>query len=525
MAIIDGSCCPPFCPPPDNRSSLSPPIVNALLYECATTVSVKGFVPGANIDIYANGATRIGGGVSDSPWGQVYSVSPTLAAGQNITATQSVSGSTSLPSQAVAVTSFFKTHPEGLPKPRIETPLYDCGGAVGVNNLAPGGLLEVFADNNLVGKVDGCGAGQWLFVNPLFVKDQKVFATEKLCQTTGPKSDTATVLVAPGSLPAPIVREVYEGGKYCTVDNITNGALVEVYNSSTKIAGHYCSGGSQAFRLNPQPAAGDTLRAVQKLCNVSSPPSDPTTVEPCSELPAPKVLPICKTQDFVMVEGTVMDARIRVYANGVLIGDGGGSKINLIRAVAVGEKITATQSLGTCTSPLSTPVEVKVSGAPPYEPSYWNDPSFVRCNNCYNYGCNIRTDTFAQPGYAHGVSYSTDCLSVGNAAKADGLADLVSEKGCGGCTHKVALVIAPGGNPGEIWDYHWYRLDDTGRWSHKPASHPATDVDASGNLIPNPETANRKYVGPDYILDYRTFCTYYCVDKDKMRIEGWRQCN
>jgi hypothetical protein len=60
----------------------------------------------------------------------------------------------------------------------------------------------------------------------------------------------------------------------------------------------------------------------------------------------------------------------------------------------------------------------------------------------------------------------------------------------------VALVVAPG------WDYHWYRRDENGRWSHKPGGTRATNLDNSMNPISNPETANR---GP-----YTDFCGYYC---------------
>jgi hypothetical protein len=518
-----GGCCPPFCPPPppepDGKTRLSPPTVNEPLYACATAVTVEGYVPRAKIDIYANGTTLIGGGISDSPWGQSFSVNPPLSVGQRITATQTFGSDTSSQSKEVVVVSFFEIHPEGLPKPNLKTPLYNCGGAIAVHNLGPGGLLQVYADGNSVGKVDGCGAGQWLFVTPQFVKDQKVYANEKLCETTGPKSDEATVLEAPSSLPAPTVEEVYEGGKYCTVNNITNGAMVEMYNGTLKIAGHYCSGGGQVFRLNPQPAAGDRLTATQKLCDIRSDSSDPTVVKPCSELPAPKVLPVCIGNEYVIITGAVIDSRILIYADGSLIGNGGGTKINLFRPVVAGEKITATQSLGTCTSAASVPVEVKSGGAPPYEPAYWNDPSIVTCNNCYNYGCNIRTDNYAQVGYAHGVSPSINCPSVGNAAKADGLTGTIKEKTCSGCTHLVALVIDP-----YYPDYHWYRLDDTGRWSHKLGPHPTTNLDASDNLITNPETANRDY-SEDYELNYRIFCGYYCVDKNKVVIEGFRSCD
>lgn len=49
----------------------------------------------------------------------------------------------------------------------------------------------------------------------------------------------------------------------------------------------------------------------------------------------------------------------------------------------------------------------------------------------------------------------------------------------------MALVIAPN------QDYHWYRQDRDGRWTHKPGRTSATNVDNSGQIITNPETANR----------------------------------
>jgi hypothetical protein len=514
-------CCPPFCwpPTPDRKARLSPPTVGAPLYECATAVTISGFVPGATLTIYANGTTKVGGGVSDAPWGQSFAVNPPLVASQNITATQTYGSVMSAPSVGVQVVNYFEQHPEGLTKPVLEAPIYDCGGAISVRNLVEGGLLEVYANSNRVGVADGCGPGQWVFATPQFVKGQGVYATETLCAKKSPKSDVKMVIDAPSSLPTPVVEQVFEGGKYGVVKNITNGAKVTVFNGAVQIGGHYCPGGSQRMRFNPAPAAGDVLTANQTLCNVASNPSDPVVVKPCGELPAPGILPVCAGATAVTVRDASPDARIRVYADGVLVGDGGGSPINLFSAAATGQKITATQSLGTCTSPPSAPVEVKKGAEPPYEPAYWNNPSIVRCNNCYNYGTNIRTDTFAQPGYAHGVGHSLTCPTVGSAAKADGLIDHNKEKVCGGCTHLVALVMDPGS------DYHWYRRDDNGMWSHKPGGTPATNVDASGNPIGNPETANRNYGGADYGLNYEEFCGYYCVDKNNVTIDGWRSCD
>lgn len=45
-------------------------------------------------------------------------------------------------------------------------------------------------------------------------------------------------------------------------------------------------------------------------------------------------------------------------------------------------------------------------------------------------------------------------------------------------------------NPG---DYHFYRQDSDGFWSHKSGPHPISRIDASGNPITNPLYVNRDY--------------------------------
>jgi hypothetical protein len=144
---------------------------------------------------------------------------------------------------------------------------------------------------------------------------------------------------------------------------------------------------------------------------------------------------------------------------------------------------------------------------PIYEPGWWNVPSRQPYNNCYNYATNYRSDTFAQPGRAAGAMYSSlTCGSVKPAAIADMLIDAP------GATHNtcpvdgdlVALVIAPG------WDFHWYRRDKTGWWSHKPGSTAATDRDNANHYISNPETANR---GP-----YTDFCGYLVVKHGHVKL-------
>lgn len=159
---------------------------------------------------------------------------------------------------------------------------------------------------------------------------------------------------------------------------------------------------------------------------------------------------------------------------------------------------------------------------PNYEPSYWNDDATVRCmNNCYNYANNKRTDNFAQPGYASGQTAANwECKDVWEAAVRDGIEPLPASGVCPssrcGKQEKVALVVAPG------YDYHWYRQDAGGMWSHKRGGTAAKNVDEANppQPITDPQSAER--------WPYSDFCGYMCSCSDEKQgqghenIKGWR---
>ncbi len=133
----------------------------------------------------------------------------------------------------------------------------------------------------------------------------------------------------------------------------------------------------------------------------------------------------------------------------------------------------------------------------------WNDPDTQSFNNCYNFAVDMETDTFAQPGNAGGYWPSEiSCSEYAAAAEADGLTSGVDvDDLCGASClpegHIVALVIWPG------VDFHWYRMESDGTWSHKPGRAAATRLDNSGNLITDPWTADRG--------NYTVFCGFFCV--------------
>ncbi len=134
--------------------------------------------------------------------------------------------------------------------------------------------------------------------------------------------------------------------------------------------------------------------------------------------------------------------------------------------------------------------------------------------NCYGYACNKAKSQQAKnlshelhPGEVAGLEYwdrdapvepgreqyadlelparSATVNNILKKALADGLS---LEPLPGG--YPVYFAVAPD-------DYHWYRQDDTGYWSHKPGSNAARNKDGDGGvsdrLITNPMLANRRH--------------------------------
>lgn len=140
---------------------------------------------------------------------------------------------------------------------------------------------------------------------------------------------------------------------------------------------------------------------------------------------------------------------------------------------------------------------------------YFMSSKFQTNNNCYNYACNIASNSFAQPGRWHCKSvFAQDgrltADSVVGAAKADGLLFLadakiklpqvlksVRENGYHG--HLVALLISVA-DSSIRWkgDYHWVRCDlASGRkWSQKDGPDQVTNYDFSGKRITDPSQAD-----------------------------------
>ncbi len=179
------------------------------------------------------------------------------------------------------------------------------------------------------------------------------------------------------------------------------------------------------------------------------------------------------------------------------------------------------------------PAKSPLSGwEPHYMPTLYNQTKKIRTNhNCFAYAFDIMDPPeckegedcripFHQPGYSAGYPKFSDS---GKKYCGDLLARLLGdmpwlrrttfEKPCPKGHSKIALVIDPEN------DYHFYRQDSNGLWSHKPGGMPVTNRDASGKLIYNPALCDRDYRKPGVKdkdqLNYSIFCSFLCVPRTR----------
>jgi len=164
---------------------------------------------------------------------------------------------------------------------------------------------------------------------------------------------------------------------------------------------------------------------------------------------------------------------------------------------------------------------------PKYTPKKWHacKASDWTCENgvnCYAYALNNPKYYWAVPGFgfAHAKTQiyfdafkkkfgalSTaefrKCLIRG--AKHDGLIPVFTPKAKKGYT--LTALFFPRGQH----DFHWYRQDDDGTWSHKVGYKKPTNTDEKGEIIRDPEKADRG--------EYKLFGGYFLVPDSGIRLE------
>jgi hypothetical protein len=373
----------------DDRQLISPPIVVTPLYQCATAVTIIGYLPQARLDVQVDGVTVINDAPSGFPMpnGATLPLPAALVAGQKVRARQRSTFATSAWSSEITVGDHTKDYPTGPPRPEINpAPVYHCGSRTGVSNLLTGCNVWIRADGVEVGRVDGAAAHQGVNVHPDYGAHQDVRAFAELCADPSPPSQLHQTQEPPSPLPSAVVENVYDGGSQITIIGLVNGARFDVIRNGIDLGTWRTWGQRHLVGLNPALAAGETLAVTQRMCpgEPSSTPVD-TPVNPCAALPAPTVAPLQDGATSVTLLTFVPDAVIKVYVNLVKRGEGGGPIVQLASPVKHGDTVHVRQIVGACAG--QTAQEVKsLCVAPPVT----GDPSALNLfpvgNKEYNGG-------------------------------------------------------------------------------------------------------------------------------------------
>lgn len=291
------------------------------------------------------------------------SVGP-LKAGQALQARQIVDGVPG-PWASATVIDFHDLYPAGLPRPQISPdPVYECGSRTGAGNLLTGCNAWITADGVEVGRQNGATAQQGINVNPDYGLAQRVRAGAELCGEPSPPSVEYLTGAPPNPVPAPGVDPVYAGAERIAVNALVNGARFTVERGGAVLGPIRTWGIRHFVGASPAATEGEKILVAQTMCPFN-PPSPPgvTVVEACAAMPAPEVAPIQAGDTAVTVTGWAAGARIKVYQNGVKIGDGG-PPVVATKPIAGMTPVYVQQIVGSCVGARARQVDPRCVAPP-----------------------------------------------------------------------------------------------------------------------------------------------------------------
>jgi hypothetical protein len=349
--------------------NLSPPVIRRPIYECAEAVHVSGFVPHAVVRVFASGAELLA--EVNPPFGFAdVNLSRPLVLGDLLTATQTVMGIDSGPSQPAVPVEPLPESAVRTNRPDVGDRLFECGRVVPVGNLVPGCRVHVYEDAGEIASTPTASDYVSVVTPPLHAGSD-VTARQVACEGSaqeivGPDSDPVQVLAAPVPTPPPSVdaASLIPGNDAVTLRSLLVGAGVEIFDVGASIAsGWLANAEANFFSVNPPLTGASSVTATQELCGRVSPPSPPET--PTGELAAPTVIgPICADTRFVLLRGTVVNATVVVLRNGSVVAYGGAAPGDVVlqlggnSSLNLGDSVTAAQYMGQTVSPSSAPVIV-----------------------------------------------------------------------------------------------------------------------------------------------------------------------
>ena len=366
----------------EDRAFISSPSLGHPIYECSSNVTVTGFLAGARLEVFIDGAPApappVIGQIPET--GENIQVGTAFTVGQKVKVRQRTATAVSEFTPEVTVTSHLEDYPNGLPQPRLfKNPVHQCGHAVLVEDVVPGATVEVRSENPAAGGGFSAPAavGQfaastewglnWTSLNPQLELGARVTAQAKLCASQSAASAPEITVPPPDSMPAasiapPIVEgqtvfAIWGAGGPSANDPPLHGPILTASAASPVGESAAPGGVPHLLGIGPPAVAGTSYSATQRLCT-TGPAAPPVIAVACDAMPAPIIEPPLPGATTITVTTHQPGAEILVFADGQEIGHSGGSVINLSRPLADGETVVVVQRIGSCTGSLVYQIEV-----------------------------------------------------------------------------------------------------------------------------------------------------------------------
>jgi hypothetical protein len=206
--------------------ALLPPAVVGPLSECSSRVRVQGQLIGATVDVYSNGVHVATG---TATWtDQVFPLlaGKTLAPGDNVTATQTVSGTTS-PQSPSPVT--VQKKPPTIGPVTSRTHIYVCGQCLWLDGMVPGARVEVTVGGALRGSGIADDGSARIGLSPQTSSGETLVAQQTACGTPGAPTNLPQPDPIPGGRqlrPPTVVGPLRACQRAVTVKDVVEGAQV-----------------------------------------------------------------------------------------------------------------------------------------------------------------------------------------------------------------------------------------------------------------------------------------------------------
>jgi hypothetical protein len=363
--------------------ALIPPRIVGPLSECSDHVIVRGQVSGAQVEVYAGGDVVASGSASGGS--DLFSLTRSLAAGEVVTARQTVGTTSSSPTprpQAVEV----QAEPSEIGPVTFRTKLFECGECLFVGGMVPGASLEVRADGSTLGTASTYDGDTRVGLSRPLQPGDDVVGQQEACGRDGAETDAPSVQHPVGDsdvqgrvLPPPDVETpLQECERAITFGGLYPGAELSVTRSGGPDFS-FCAFTSRIqVWISPPLSQGESVTARQEFtnCELFGRNSDPVVVGPADDIVRPGVeAPLCENGTAVTLTGLEGGATFRITV--VPPGAGGvgaattyrgeapedGTFVAPIDPLPAGATVTAVQELCSRTSGESDPIVVEEAPA------------------------------------------------------------------------------------------------------------------------------------------------------------------